>query len=159
MIHDHIDNLTRYAAITPHLNTVAKYMDENNLMAMTPNQYEVDGDSVFLLHQEFKPHPPAEAFWEAHRNYIDVQIILRGREQFGWFSVTESTPVKKAYDTDRDVTFFQPPANPSEDETTWFTVGSSEFVIFYPQDAHAPCVQAPGSGSEKILKAVFKILV
>jgi beta-galactosidase beta subunit len=52
------------------------------------------------------------------------------------------------YDADKDIMFFKDPPD------NWTPVPAGSFVIFFPQDAHAPLVS-----SGELHKAVLKIAV
>ena len=92
-----------------------------------------------------------KATYEAHREYIDLQIVVSGKE--------------KILDCDLDgLTVTQPYApdcllGVAKDETREqaLTMGEGDFAIFYPTDAHAPGLAI--DKSLKIVKLVAKIPV
>jgi YhcH/YjgK/YiaL family protein len=55
------------------------------------------------------------------------------------------------YNSERDVEFF------TGEGGEFFTLSAGMFAIFFPSDAHRPCVQIDESGS--VLKVVVKIAV
>ena len=86
---------------------------------------------------------------EAHRHYIDIQIPLGGSEGYGWRPTQELTQSVAGYQAERDVEFFHDPAS------AHIHVRPGEFLILFPEDAHAPLI---GNEAE-IKKLVFKIAV
>lgn len=74
---------------------------------------------------------PAEgALFEAHRNFADVQYILRGGEDMTWAPLNTLTPAK--------------PYNPTKDKEMLSGEGVTMHVpegmayIVFPEDAHSP---------------------
>ena len=72
----------------------------------------------------------AEAEWEAHRRYADVQYILEGAERMGHALLHEGLAVKKPYDEHDDAALF-------DAHGSFFRVGTGEAAIFLPHDIHA----------------------
>ena len=85
--------------------------------------------------------------YEAHRNFIDVQFILSGAEQFGCANVERLTPAVP-YDTQKDIEFF-------DGEPELFTLRAGDFCIVYPHDAHLPAYAKLGDGD--LVRIVAKI--
>ena len=91
---------------------------------------------------------PADAALEVHDRYIDIQIVLSGREGFGWKDRSRCAAPRGAMNTEKDVMFYD------DEPSTYFTLGEGEIGIFFPQDAHAPLV-----GDGRVKKAVVKVKV
>ena len=51
--------------------------------ALATGTYEIDGKQVYALVQEYQSKRPADGKWEAHRKYIDLQYVVRGRNEWG----------------------------------------------------------------------------
>ena len=90
----------------------------------------------------------SEAKFEAHNQYIDIQIPLSAQESYGVKSRSEcQQPIGDFNETDDYILF--------EDEITSIeTRQPGEMIVFTPEDAHAPLI---GEGS--IHKAIFKVKV
>jgi YhcH/YjgK/YiaL family protein len=88
---------------------------------------------------------------EAHDQYVDIQMSLRGTEIIDWFPRAALT-VKTPYNAESDAVFFGLPG-PSpvrvRNEPGMFTV-------LFPQDAHMPGLN-PGAASENVKKVVVKV--
>ena len=67
---------------------------------MKPGRYDIDGDTVYALVQEYDSKPKSEGFWEAHHAYLDVQYVASGAEHMGYRPVKgmEANP----YDEEKD---------------------------------------------------------
>ena len=89
---------------------------------------------------------PAEAILESHRQMIDIQIPLQQEETFGVAALT-SLPAED-YSAEKDISFY-----PNSPVQNYVTCPRGGFVIFFPQDAHAPCI----SQNANFKKAIFKV--
>ena len=87
-----------------------------------------------------------EAILESHRQMIDIQIPLQQEETFGVAALT-SLPAAD-YSAEKDISFY--PNSPAQN---YVTCPRGGFVIFFPQDAHAPCI----SQNANFKKAIFKV--
>lgn len=146
MIFDKIENLKQYNAVSDKVIDFLLTLDEN-----TPEgHYEIDENSYVNVDcYETKSHD--KCFPEAHKKYIDIQIILSGKERLDFENI-EKLLIKDEYDSLRDVMFFEIPQNSN---TVYLEQGS--FLMFYPQDAHRPQMTASDT-PQKVKKAVVKIL-
>ena len=66
----------------------------------------------------------------------------------GWTSIEHCTNEIDSYNPEKDIIFY------ADKPTTYITVNPGEFVIFFPEDGHAPAI-----GNGPIKKAVVKVLV
>lgn len=109
------------------------------------------GDGVFALEQAYEAKSPAEGRWEAHERFIDVQVVVAGRELMG---VIEVSALKLAEDhrPERDLMFFAP----AEGGST-LKVGAGGVAVFFPADGHMPSL-ADGAPSV-VRKTVVKVPV
>lgn len=152
MIIDSIQKIETYAVVNKRFEKVASFLASNDLTSMFPGRYPVDGDNIFLTISENDLKSPADAKLEAHREYIDIQIVLAGIESFGWKSLLSCQAVSSEYNPEKDIMFF------ADTPDTYFSLQSGQFAIFFPEDAHAPLVQAP-IGNKRVVKAIFKVRV
>ncbi len=71
----------RFAAVqklSPNLATAIDYVLNTDFSQLGPGRYEVAGESVFAIVNEYSTKPPAECEPESHRQYIDIQVMLEG---------------------------------------------------------------------------------
>ncbi len=153
MRRDHIiiDKLQRaedYYDMHPAFEKAFAFLRQNALAELPTGRNEIDGDRMFCLVSKGPGRSRTEAKLEAHRKYIDIQYTIAGTDEIGWKSTAACTLPDTSYDADKDIEFFK-------DETeSWTQVPAGSFVIFFPQDAHAPMV-----GKEEIHKVVLKIAI
>lgn len=90
----------------------------------------------------------SQAPLEAHRRFIDIQLVLEGNERIGWRPLDDCRSPRAAYDGDRDIVFF------NDASSMWLDLSPGQFAIFFPRDAHAPL-----TGRGEVLKAIAKVAV
>lgn len=150
MILGSLNNTEVIENIHPLFKKAFDYLKTNDLTKIesTTSNIEIDGNSVFVMVQKYQGKTKEEVILEAHKRYIDIQLIVEGSEQMGWLDINKCTEVKSGYDENKDVAFYNNTAS------SFVTVNPNEFAIFFPEDAHAP-----GAGDELIKKMVIKVLV
>jgi len=100
---------------------------------------------------EGETKPPEQVKFEAHRRYIDIQLVVRGQEAIGVAPVSTLTTVEP-YDAAKDIEFF---AVPQTSETLALRAG--DFAVFAPGDGHRPSLHLDGPHVSR--KAVVKVSV
>jgi biofilm protein TabA len=148
MILDSLENATRYHNLHPGFRQGFEFLARPNLAALDSGKYELNGEQVFALVNRDPGRGRAGARLEAHRKYIDIQFLVAGSEEIGWRPTCECHQLTDPYDPSRDIMFF---ADPSQ---AWIILPVGKFMIFYPEDAHAPLA----STGENV-KAVIKVAV
>jgi YhcH/YjgK/YiaL family protein len=109
---------------------------------------DIDGDNLYALVQEYVTKPVEQGVWEAHRRYIDVQYMVSGTERMGVANLRVMRLGE--YSAEKD---FQPMIGTGN----FLDVFAGAFVIFFPEDAHMPGLQA--SQPEFIRKVVLKVKI
>lgn len=152
MITSTLDNLHWYKSIGPAFATAIDYALSADFASMETGKYAIDGDAVFAIVNEYTTKPVPECDPEAHRVYADIQIMIAGRENFG-YTPLRGQSASVAYSEEKDVAFFAP----SADVLSYITLGPGEFIIFFPTDIHQPEVFVGQPAAVK--KVVLKIAV
>lgn len=149
MILDYLGRSGNYAWNEPFQKAFA-WLHATDLSTIEKGRYDIDGDRVFALVNEYETVDPSTQQMEAHRAHIDLQYVARGAEMVGHGFLQAQTP-SKAYDPTADFMLFgEPPSFFSR-----FTEGM--FAVFYPEDLHMPNLMDGGNGWVK--KIVIKIKV
>lgn len=146
MIKDHINNAHRYDDLHPNFRSVLEILQSLNLDALQPGHIELDGKYVYININETNPKTKEEALLESHRQYIDIQMPLTGNETFGVKPTQECLSPIGDFDTERDIVFYND--TPHE----YITLSKGEFIIFFPEDAHAPCIDTTNNHLKLIVK-------
>lgn len=144
MIADRLENLSRYAHLGPHFETAARFVQTHDLAALPLGRTEVDGENVFINVFE-NIYDRSTFFWEAHRRYADVQIVLSGCERFGWGREAVFGELQGDLMICHEVNGFD------------FILKDGEFALFLPMEPHSP--GNPAGEPAPCRKAVIKVLV
>ncbi len=151
MVHDTLENAARYEALSPHFAAAFAYL--RTVDGTQPlGRHDIDGDRCFALVQAYTTKPVESALFEAHRKYIDVQYLHRGRELILWAPLADMRETTMPYDETKEAALFKLTPGPTEVRLT-----PGHFTLLFPQDAHAPCVQY--DGPEEVFKVVIKVAV
>ncbi len=113
----------------------------------------LDGDNLFVIVDSYETKARDAAKLETHRKYVDIQLMISGTESHEIFPKTELT-VSEPYNPERDAEFYKIP----ESFRTRFNLRSGDFAVYFPEDAHLPCLMS-SSRPERIKKVVVKIAV
>ena len=149
MIIDKLKNASLYYGISEKIATALKYLENTDLSEFKNGKYEIEGDDIFVIVQDYHTKPLSEGKFEAHRKYIDIQYIIKGTEKMGYTNVHKLKSATE-YDETKDIIFF-------EGDGDLVAVDEGFFAIFAPEDAHMPGIES--KTSEYVKKAVIKIMV
>lgn len=149
MIKDHINNAHQYDNLHPNFRSVLEILQSLNLDALQSGHIELDGNYIYININKTNSKSPKEAKLESHRRYIDIQMPLTSNETFGVKPIQECLSPIGNFDTERDIVFYNDTPN------EYITLCKGEFIIFFPEDAHAPCINT----ADNHLKLIAKISV
>ncbi len=148
MILDDLKNAARYHVLHAGFRLGFEFLARPDLESLDSGRYELAGDRLFALVNRDPGRGHEGARLEAHRKYIDIQMLVSGSEEIGWRPTAECGQLTDPYDEARDIMFFADPSH------VWINLPVGKFMIFYPEDAHAPLA----SRGENV-KAVIKVAV
>jgi len=151
MIIDKIKNINEYKGISEKLDRAIEYISSNDALSLDDGKHEIIGNDLFAAVAGYETVVENEGKYEAHRKYIDIQMISEGYERI-IVSNIDSMNITHAYDPDRDVCFLEGPAE------TIIEAVKGMFCIFFPWDAHKPGVDS-SRGRSKVRKVVLKVHV
>ena len=128
----------------------SEYKSISNTKVDECNKIVLD-ENCFVLEQSYITKDKENCLFESHKKYIDIQYMFEGDEIMEVENVN-NLDVSSIYDEKLDYAkHFQTTKSSS------LKIKESEMAIFYPFDAHMPCIKI--DENKKIIKAVFKILV
>ncbi|MBX3010879.1 MAG: YhcH/YjgK/YiaL family protein [Caldilineaceae bacterium] len=136
------------AGLAARLQAAFDYLQNTDLENTEPGKVEIDGNRVFALVQEYNTKPRAQGFWEAHRQYLDVQYVAKGVEHMGFANLEQLTA--GAYDAAKDYV-------PAEGAGSFVLLPAGMFTIFMPQDAHMPGIAV--NEPQPVKKVVVKVVI
>ena len=149
MVLDIIENAARYVNMGKGIATALQYLQNNDLSAVLPGKYEIDGDHLVMIVFDFDAVNTNANRLEGHRRYIDLQYWVTGSELMG-HEILHNQPVIDEYNEMTDCGFYDCKASFSR-------LQPGMFVIYYPTDLHTAVVD-PLCDS-RVKKIVFKIEV
>ena len=148
MIIDNIQNASLYYNVHIGFKKAFDFLDTINFNDCSERTLEVDGNDVRLIVSSNQLKNKSEALLETHRRHIDIHIPISDNETFGWKSAKKLENSVDKYNSDDDFELFH------DQPTTYFSIPPGNFVVFLPDDAHAPLI---GTGILK--KLIFKITI
>ncbi len=125
MIIDRVENMEYYESILPGLKNGLKTLRE--LPSREVGRYEFEGG--FLMIQEGDTKPMDEGTFEAHRKYVDVQIMLEGCEELAWEEYSKLDSVIP-YNEEKDQERLDGAKNHR------ILISDGMFFAAFPQDGH-----------------------
>ena len=146
MVIDTLEHLEDYVSSNPLFKDVYDFLKDNDLTSLPEGKHEIKGEQLFVNVTTVKGKEPSDAVLEYHMEMIDIQIPLSAPETYGYTPLADLP--EAAFDADNDIA--KVPGVPAQ---SYVTCTPGMFVIFFPQDAHAPCI----SMESELRKAIFKV--
>ena len=148
MIIDKIENVKLYAGISERIKKALNYISKTDLANTEIGKYEIEGDNIFALVQEYNTKNPEDAKLESHFEHIDIQYMISGEEMMGLGILKKQIP--HTIIKEKDVAFYP-------NDSTPFKLEEGMFAILFPSDLHCPGMKC--SENLKVKKLVVKILI
>lgn len=149
MIIDKLSNAEQYYGLSQRIEKALKYLKDTDLAKLEIGKYEIEGKNIFAVVSEYETKNIEQGRWEAHRNYLDIQFLISGKEKIGYASINEMK-VNVEYNEEKDVLFL-------EGEGDFLSVKDGTFALFAPEDVHMPCIKI--ENNQNVKKIVVKILL
>ncbi len=154
VVKEQVDNI-KFKKAFEYLEQVLKEetVENKRLLSLPINAFEkvVLDNNNFGLEQVYNSKNREDCFFESHRQYIDVQFILEGEEIIEVSNIN-NLEIDFKYNDEMDLLKYKPTSNSSI-----IKLKKGDVAIFYPQDAHMPCVKL--NKSRKVVKTVVKVAV
>ncbi len=149
MICDRTQHASDYFGIHPRFEAAFDFLARHggDLSTRDAGRVDIDGDHLFAVVNHYDSKPIQEGKFEAHRKYIDIQILLTGVERIGYANIDDLN-AETAYDEEDDYTLYT-------GEGSFIAMAPDRFVIFHPQDGHMPNIAIDQPVA--VRKVVFKV--
>lgn len=146
MICDSVAHWKTYLGLSERLDKALCYIAENDLTAMADGSYVIDENGVNLRLSSYVTKSPEDAKIEAHREFLDIQLVLDGEEIIRYGLLEEMDRETEAH-PDRDLYFYAGPTQPA-------ALFSGKFLILFPTDVHGPgiCLGQPSPVRKALVK-------
>ena len=134
MILDSLKNIGMYESLNPNFKKAIEFICGNDLNVLPLGRNEICGDLIFANVAEINAKSKEDAPLEVHRKNIDIQIPLTADELMG-YAPLDTLPAPDYVEAD-DAALYPK----GELVRDYINVAKGEFIIFFPQDAHAPAI-------------------
>lgn len=149
MILDQLANADLYSSVHSRFAQAFEFLTSTVLTELPSGKQTIEGEELFALVNDYSTQPLDICRFEAHRRYIDIQLMVRGREQIGVADLAAMSD-DEPYVADRDIAFYR-------GQGDLITLREGTFAVFFPHDAHQPGI-ALGEPS-LCRKVVVKVLL
>ena len=149
MIFGNIKNLKEYPFLEGQIKKCFAFVAEHDLVGFEKGKYKMEGEDLFVNVTEYTTAQEEECFWEAHKKYIDLHLMLCGQEQIDINFIQNMQVLEYMDESD----FLQLDGG----KNCSVVLNPGDFLICYPSDGHrtAVAVEKP----ESIKQAIFKIKI
>lgn len=148
MIVANLTNKQEYYGIHPELDKALDYLTPEFLENASTEKTLLDGENLFVTKYHLETVPVEQTFFEAHKKYLDIQVVIQGIERVeiahpDGLTLTEEKGDFYGYTGQADQSVILKPGN---------------FLVVFPGDAHRLRLPVHQSG-EPFTRVVFKIKV
>ncbi len=145
-----IGDLKTYLGISKNLDFAIQFILSHDLLTIEPGKYAIENENISLIREDYEPRDIKKCYFEAHKKYLDIQIVLKGKEGFGYCYLNNpNLIVTDEYNDVKDVKKY----NAKPEFVYEMTDGS--FAIVFPEDVHMPKIKIVDNVF--VNKAVFKV--
>ncbi len=148
MIIDTLKNCNLYCTDNEKFKKAFAFLQKATSENLSVGKYEIDGEDVYAMVQEYTTKPYEDGRFEGHRKYIDIQYIVSGDEKIEVVDISKVTP-NTEYNAEKDLLFFENCKN-----VTTTVLQTGEYGVFFPHDIHKP-----GLAVQNIPSPVKKVVV
>ena len=138
MIYGALGDIEEYRGMLKGLDVLIDWLEVGS--------HPILGDKVFANVMAPTTRPEAEAHYETHQRYHDLQIDIEGREAFK--VATGSLTLVQEFDEKDDYDLVDSDASIADDK----------FALFVAGEPHMPTLEFPGDGAQPVKKICFKLL-
>lgn len=148
MIVANLTNKQEYYGIHPELDKALDCLTPEFLENASTEKTLLDGENLFVTKFHLETVPVEQTFFEAHKKYLDIQVVTQGMERVeiahpDGLTLTEEKGDFYGYTGQADQSVILKPGN---------------FLVVFPGDAHRLRLPVHQSG-EPFTRVVFKIKV
>ncbi|HSO78466.1 MAG TPA: YhcH/YjgK/YiaL family protein [Bacteroidales bacterium] len=126
------------------------FLRDTDLETLEKGRYEIEGSDLFASVDEYVTKDEPDTRLEAHSKFADIQYIISGAEKMGIVALDKTT-VTVPYNEEKEICFLV-----SGDER-FLSATPDRYFIFFPDDAHRPCLKARENAPVK--KVVIKVRI
>lgn len=148
MILESCENLRRYTRLHPGIQYAFEFLKRTDLHELPDGKFNIADELMYASVSREQGKGMHNAVLEAHRRFIDVQVVIDGEDYIGWKPFERCLVEKMSYNEEKDLVLF------NDAPETWFGLVPGMAAVFFPGDAHAPLAV-----DHTVHKVVLKIAV
>lgn len=137
MISDSVENAEFYFSCNPLFKDAFDFIRRCIREDLAAGRYELQGDSLFANVITLEPRDSTEPKFEAHRNYIDIQVIASGAEEQGCAPI-ESLDACTEYSAENDIRMYS-----FTQDLSRIILHEGMFAVYFPEDGYIPGLRFP----------------
>jgi biofilm protein TabA len=146
MVLDVLQNKERYYPLNRNFKEAFEFLEKCLRNRLEPGKYEIKGDELFALVQQYETTPGTNNKWEGHSKYIDIQVVLSGNEIIEWANIADAGK-DVTYNEQNDHFYFG-----DVQDATECKFKKTSFMILWPEDLHKPkCIWNRPESVDKII--------
>ena len=84
MIFDRLNNSKQYFILGEKFKKAFDFLINTDLKNIKEGRYEIMGNEIYANIQSLTTKQKSEKKWEVHRDYIDIQYVIKGKEAMGY---------------------------------------------------------------------------
>ena len=147
MIVDSLKSFEKYITLHKSFDKVYDFLQKTNLNALEEGNHIIEEGNIWCTITSYPEKELSELpALEVHDSFIDIHVVLSGVETMGFTDRAKCLGV--GYNEQKDVAYLK------ESPEVFVNYSESNFIICFPQDAHAPML-----GGDAVKKAVIKVRV
>ena len=128
--------------------------NENKILSLVNGGYDVGYNNIKMNLGKYFTKSENEKFWESHKKYLDVQIMINGTEKVAINDIRDMEV--KSFDEEKDLTILE------GDKAFDIIMKTGDVLVFFPNDVHKPELNVSenddsGNIRKIVTKVVFKI--
>lgn len=152
MIYGEIKELNSYRGLSKAFDTAIDYILSGKYKNGKVGKNVVDGDTVYFNCPDSpKTKEVKDGFFEGHKKYIDIHVVIEGDENIGYLPDSKAK-LTKEYDAEGDYALYEGEAE------TFMHLDNTKFLALFPGEPHMALVKY-GEKPATIKKVIFKVLV
>jgi len=150
MVIDSLENIQTYSKLNTRFIELFNFINKADFNMFDSGRHETSISGVYFLVNEYDTKSENLNILEAHKQFLDVQVMIKGEEIIE-FETVDGHEITKEYNKENDYILFKPkiPVN--------IILKSNMFAVFFPQDLHMPGYAYNKVSS--VFKVVFKVLI
>ena len=159
MIFTNINDKLQNSSLTKDIQFCIDYAVKNRekILSLENGSYDVDYNGIKMNVGKYFTKREEEKFWESHKKYLDVQIMIDGSERVAINDIRNMR--EKSFDSERDLIILD------GDKMFDVIIENGDVLVFFPNDVHKPELDIFNSENEEkcednkkiVTKVVFKI--